>query len=343
MKTIELVKGNINKLGDTDTQFYFILKNDGQQVVVLGQSLTINIANSTGFISSIPALANSDNSITIDFKNEQLSRLPPDNYLLEVELLTDENRLAKYPSSGGLQFFITNNLKSTGGKLVPTITFDSVLKAVDDKVNEYVHTIQKGEKGDTGETGPIGQKGDTGPIGPIGPKGDTGDKGDAGVLDTAQDYTFTGSTTFSKGINGAINTRALNVKISDIVNNVAQYIGIWAIDPTITTDIPETAWGIIKVANYGANSGIIEFFGTASNISYRLHVQGGTTGNWVKNSDDSKVLHNTGAETATGNKNFTGKTSFLSDTSILSGNYGLRVTSSGIQKTIDAGTTWVSL
>ena len=57
-------------------------------------------------------------------------------------------------------------------------------------------------------------------------------------------------------------------------------------------------------------------------------------------SNDSQLVHNTGSETIAGDKTLVGNTT-LATTTILAGNYGLRVTSSGFQKTTD-GKTWVS-
>lgn len=56
-------------------------------------------------------------------------------------------------------------------------------------------------------------------------------------------------------------------------------------------------------------------------------------------SNDAQLVHKTGNETIAGDKAFVGNTA-LATTTILEGNYGLRVTSSGIQKTTD-GKTWV--
>lgn len=57
-------------------------------------------------------------------------------------------------------------------------------------------------------------------------------------------------------------------------------------------------------------------------------------------SNDAQLVHKTGTETIAGDKTFTGNTT-ISTTTILAGNYGLRVTASGIQKTTD-GKTWTS-
>lgn len=56
-------------------------------------------------------------------------------------------------------------------------------------------------------------------------------------------------------------------------------------------------------------------------------------------SSDSQLVRNTGNETIAGDKTLVGNTT-LATTTILAGNYGLRVTTSGIQKTTD-GKTWV--
>lgn len=57
-------------------------------------------------------------------------------------------------------------------------------------------------------------------------------------------------------------------------------------------------------------------------------------------SNDSQLVHKTGNEVLAGDKTLPGNTT-LATTTILAGNYGLRVTPSGFQKTSD-GRTWVS-
>lgn len=72
--------------------------------------------------------------------------------------------------------------------------------------------------------------------------------------------------------------------------------------------------------------------------------KGSVATDWCPNpadvpSNDSQLVHNTGNETIAGDKALVGNTT-LATTTILAGNYGLRVTTSGIQKTTD-GKTWV--
>lgn len=127
---------------------------------------------------------------------------------------------------------------------------------------------------------------------------------DKNVAHKSGDETIDGNKKFLQPIIGGLSTRNLNFKISDITDNLSKYVGIWAADPSITTDIPENSWGIIKISNFGPNSGVIEFFGTATNISYQLHVQAGKYDNWIKIANDSTVVHNTGDETVKGTKTF---------------------------------------
>ena len=190
MKTIENILDGVNKFGDTETVFRLMLKDGDDYVSLDNKHLVLNIANSYGLVLSTPLTNQVGYTIELDFKSEELSKLTPDAYKLEFEVTTTDGDIAKFPTKDGLPFHITNNLKQTQGTLIPTITFDEVLSAVDDKVNEYVHTIQKGDKGDTGETGATGatgpkgdkgDKGDTGPQGPQGIKGDTGPQGVQGI------------------------------------------------------------------------------------------------------------------------------------------------------------------
>lgn len=98
--------------------------------------------------------------------------------------------------------------------------------------------------------------------------------------------------------------------------------------------------------------------GTATGINFRQdNLQGNVTISNVKleagniatdwtpapedaPSNDAQLVHKTGNETVAGDKSLTGNTT-LATTTILAGNYGLRVTPSGFQKTTD-GKTWVS-
>lgn len=85
--------------------------------------------------------------------------------------------------------------------------------------------------------------------------------------------------------------------------------------------------------------------GGKKNVVHHLMVEKGTVAHdWSPApedapSNDPQLVHKTGNETIAGDKTLVGNTT-LATTTILAGNYGLRVTTSGIQKTTD-GKTWV--
>lgn len=174
MRYIRNISDDQNKSGDTDNIFRFNLLQ-GDDVFNFGDyPISINIANSSGYIlSMVPEKEFGNSVVKLDFNDQSLKSLTPDNYLLEVEVKFPDGTTATFPTKGGMPFTVSSNLKNTAGHLVPTVTFDEVLSAVDKKVNNYLATVTKGDKGD---------------------------KGDTGVVDATADYTWTGTNTFNKKI-----------------------------------------------------------------------------------------------------------------------------------------------
>ncbi|MBJ7630822.1 carbohydrate binding domain-containing protein [Weissella confusa] len=177
MKTVKILGDALNKVADTSTVFDFRLWNGGQAQDVTGKAVSFTIANDSGYLFDVPAVIDG-NLISLDFSNELLKQLTPDTYHMEVSVTNGDGDVEVYPSQGTIDFRVGKNLHSTAGKLVPQITFDTVLRSVDEKIAEYRRTITKGDKGDTGPQGPQGiqgprgPQGSTGPVGPQGPKGD---------------------------------------------------------------------------------------------------------------------------------------------------------------------------
>lgn len=140
-----------------------------------------------------------------------------------------------------------------------------------------------------------------------------------------------------------IQVPATTTKVIDLINNdfikgqelwkEVTFIG-YANKPL--SDAPsDDRYFIIKLSTRGSNRTYVEYSDLSGNIWHTT----ASTNNlypWVKQADDSTVVHNTGNETVAGNKTLTGLTTMLI------GNYGLRVTSSGFQKTTDGGATWVT-
>lgn len=153
MRYIRNISDDQNKAGDTDNIFRFNLLQ-GEDIFNFGDyPISINIANSSGYIlSMVPEKEFGNSVVKLDFNDQSLKSLTPDSYLLEVEVKLHDGTTATFPTKGGMPFSVNSNLKNTAGQLVPTVTFDEVLNAVDEKVNNYLATVAKGDKGDPGDT-----------------------------------------------------------------------------------------------------------------------------------------------------------------------------------------------
>lgn len=164
-----------------------------------------------------------------------------------------------------------------------------------------------------------------------------------GTETVAGNKNFTGNTTFTQLIDGYTKTK-LSTTVKDL--NYITDPGKYRVDTTYTnlpTGFPSAS--TMFVDNNGDNSLIFQRIlsrdvdGNQSgdvDVFVRMQIQSNWTP-WRKLAQDQQVLHNSGTETASGNKTFTGQTTMLT------GNYGLRVTTTGVQKTADGGTTWVNI
>ena len=179
MKTVKVMGDALNKVADTSTVFDFWLWNEGLPQDVTGKTVSFTIANDSGYLFDVPAVIDG-NVVSLDFSNELLKQLTPDTYHMEVSVTNSDGDVEVYPSEGAIDFRVGKNLHSTAGKLVPQITFDTVLRSVDEKIAEYTKTIAKGDKGDTGPKGDKGDKGDTGLKGDKGDQGPMGPQGERG-------------------------------------------------------------------------------------------------------------------------------------------------------------------
>ncbi|WP_349612408.1 collagen-like protein [Lactiplantibacillus plantarum] len=173
------------KQGDTETTFTFICKDAGSAIdLTQATSITAKIGNDSGYLRSQSIAITSLAGLKPGWLNLQpmptlIAGLPAGNYQLEIWVI-DQAGTSIYPSDKPLGFTITNNIQSTNGATITTITFDDFVEAM----NKVASTI-KGEKGDKGGTGPQGATGPQGLPGPQGAKGDKGDKGDTGTVDNA--------------------------------------------------------------------------------------------------------------------------------------------------------------
>lgn len=161
MRTITTLGDQTNKVTDTATVFKFCLWDNGVPQDVMGKNVTAIIANSTGYLFDEPLIKNGT-EVDLDFSSDSLKQLVPDTYSFEISVTNVDGDVEVYPTEGNLQFTVAKNLRGTQGNLVPQVTFDSVLKSVDDKIAEYEATIAKGDKGDKGDPGSDGKDGKDG-------------------------------------------------------------------------------------------------------------------------------------------------------------------------------------
>lgn len=256
----------------------------------------------------------------------------------------------------------------------------TVVQAAADGKNYVTFNIPRGAKGDPGTPGNVGPaptlkigtvtklnsdqtptanvSGDNGAytldLGiPQGPKGDIPDLSN---YTTATDLNNGLSTKVTDNKNGTISVNGTSIIPANeaVLNRIDgsyedindipmgwMYLNGWAdLSGLANWGLPQDFYYVYCYkANYGINVTIQIAYGMEKNSTYvrTMSVTSWTT--WKLLADDSKVVHNTSNETIAGDKAFVGNTT-LASTTILAGNYGLRVTSSGIQKTTD-GKTWV--
>ena len=159
-----------------------------------------------------------------------------------------------------------------------------------------------------------------------------------------KDNTFTGNVSFIKPIDGSTLTKQIPVTdFRDIASDTIKYSGHWYVNAKMIDNSPlpgEVLYGGIEVIpGYNQYAGIILYSDFSSSRPFRTYITSfeGSDINWVNIDNDSNLVHNTGTETIAGDKTFNGQTT------LLNGNFGLRVTNSGIVKTTDAGNTWTAL
>lgn len=136
------------KIGDTTTSFTMVLGEDSNPVDLTNATgITAKLGNNTGYLKS--QTITSDNipdplsgKVIIKFDADFMSGLPAGYYLLEV-WVTYDSGVAIYPSGDLTGFTINNNIESSTGSTITTITFDDFVKAM----NKAASTIAKGDTG----------------------------------------------------------------------------------------------------------------------------------------------------------------------------------------------------
>lgn len=148
-----------------------------------------------------------------------------------------------------------------------------------------------------------------------------------GTESIAGDKTFTGNTNFSGGItapqvtatdlltgfHNVIQVPDTTTSIVDLINNdLIKGRGFWkeatfiAFNRVLSDAPTNDAYSIINVATRGTNRTYVEYSDLSGNV-WHTTASSNSLNSWVKQANDSEVLHKTGNETSAGDKTFTGK------------------------------------
>ncbi len=127
------------KIGDTTTSFTMVLGEDSNPVDLTGAtSIVAKLGNNTGYLKSQTIAGDNipdplSGKIIIKFDAEFMKGLPAGAYLLEV-WVTYASGVSIFPSNGSTGFVINNNIESSTGEIISTVTFDEFV----DKFNKVV-------------------------------------------------------------------------------------------------------------------------------------------------------------------------------------------------------------
>ncbi|WBB05100.1 hypothetical protein [Lactiplantibacillus plantarum] len=145
------------KIGDTTTSFALICGNDNVATdLTHATSITVKLGNASGYLKSatVDSASLTDpttGQVTVKFNADLMTSLPAGSYAIEVWVV-DPTGTSIYPSDGSTGFTITNNIQSSNGSTITTITFDDFVEAM----NKAASTIAKGDKGEKGDPGDNG-------------------------------------------------------------------------------------------------------------------------------------------------------------------------------------------
>ncbi|BBA83311.1 hypothetical protein [Lactiplantibacillus plantarum] len=117
------------KIGDTTTSFTLICGDDNVATDLTNvTSITVKLGNTSGYLKSATVDPTSltdptTGQVTVTFNADLMTSLPAGSYAIEVWVV-DSTGTSIYPSDGSTGFTITNNIQSTNGSTITTITFD---------------------------------------------------------------------------------------------------------------------------------------------------------------------------------------------------------------------------
>lgn len=124
------------------------------------------------------------------------------------------------------------------------------------------------------------------------------------------------ATDFIAGFHNVIQVPSTTTKIIDLINNdFIKGLGYWKEQTFISyntalSDAPTNdVYSVIKLATRGTSRTYVEYSDLSGNV-WHTTATANTLNPWVKQSNDSEVVHKTGTETIDGDKTFTGNINF---------------------------------
>lgn len=317
---------NIKHL-DTTKDIVITPRNEfgGQVMLNTDHTWTAKVSDGNNYIGDYPVTIE-PNGIVVN--SADFTQLPAGNYHLEIwEEWTDSNgskQRSIYPSpQRTIDFTIYQNITDLAEKEIKAIGFQDVVdQAVMNIGMNYVfkvNTIEPDQTATVVQAAADGKNYVTFNI-PRGPAPEMGAYVKTSRVLPAEAHDF--------------NYLAMHMKT---------YQGSWWVgdDKVANAPIGNWSWAVIEVIPANVElTGVIRTTRFSTGDNYSANVDNGVIKHWTLIADGANVVHKTSNETISGNKTFVGNTT-LATTTILEGSYGLRVTSSGIQKTTD-GKTWVS-
>lgn len=138
------------KIGDTTTSFTLICGNDNVATDLTNvTSITVKLGNTSGYLKSATVDPTSltdptTGQIVLALTADLMTGLTAGDYQLEVWVV-DSTGTSIYPSDGSTGFTITNNIQSTNGETITTITFDEFVNKFNDIIANTVKVVTQAQ------------------------------------------------------------------------------------------------------------------------------------------------------------------------------------------------------
>lgn len=329
-------------------------------------NVTIKIKNNSGYLMDIIPKISSDN--VISFSSSNLQDLPTGNYDIELWSI-GKSGTSIYPSSGYLKFKISENAIGFNGETIPTITLhdfeeriDKLEKDLRAKADNGDFDGEKGEPGDKGDPGKDATNNDPNAVHV------SGDQAISGVKNFIDTPTINGNKVLDDSLQiGGRNLVLDSSANSTILESNRYYIYRLSVDemkPTkyvVSTYVKDTkntdgiSIGLYRTTNgtdaltvnadivNGYAYGIIDLSNIDDYKDYVYMIIYTGKDNWGGSQGKSITSYNRQVKIGSQFTDYTPAPEDIGTSQpIMSGNYGLRVTSGGFQKTTDGGVTWTT-